>query len=528
MTTATSVTSIDVGQFDAAIFDLDGVVTKTARVHATAWKKLFDEFLEGWATHTGQTFQAFDLVKDYRPYVDGKPRNEGVKSFLYSRNISLPYGNEEDGPDQETICGLGNRKNAFFLETLKDHGVDPYLATVELIRALRAQGKKTAIVTASKNCVEVLESANLTLLFDVKVDGWDADQYHLRGKPAPDVFLKAAELLGVFPQRGVIFEDALAGVHAGHDGNFGTVIGIDRADQTAALYREGADIVVGDLVDIALSQGDTIFSRSSRALPPAFGMIEGLTVALKKKHLAIFLDYDGTLTPIVDRPELAVLSDEMRDTLRILADTWTIGIISGRDRKVVEQLVNINSLYYAGSHGFDIAGPAGVKIQHQVGKECLLPLDRAETKLRSSLATIKGVVIEHKKYSVAVHYRLVAPLDFEKVKRTVSQVLSSEPDLRKTEGKKVYELQPRVEWNKGKALIWLLQALNLSTNDSFPLYLGDDLTDENAFASLHEVGMGIIVDDTFRFTRASYRLKDPQEVLVFLKQLLHVAQEASL
>ena len=436
MTAATGTPSIDIRQFDAAIFDLDGVVTKTARVHAAAWKKLFDEYLKGWAARTGQPFQPFDLIHDYRPHVDGKPRNDGVKSFLDSRNISLPYGKEDDAHDQETICGLGNQKNTYFLEALKDHGVEPYLATVELIHALRTLGKKTAIVTASKNCVEVLETANLTQLFDVKVDGCDADHYNLRGKPAPDVFLKAAELLGVSPKRGVVLEDALAGVHAGHDGHFETIIGLDRANQTAALYHEGADIVVSDLVELSLRDDQEIVGRSVQAIPSALDSFKELTDALKKKRLVLFLDYDGTLTPIVDRPELAVLSDQMRNTLQALADRWTVGIISGRDRRVVEELVNVNSLFYAGSHGFDIAGPTRVNIQHQVGKEFLLPLDRAETKLRSLLTTIKGVLIERKKYSVAVHYRLVAPQEFEKVKEAVSQVLSSEPDLRKTGGKK--------------------------------------------------------------------------------------------
>ena len=523
----TTFSSIDMTRFDGAIFDLDGVVTKTAGIHADAWKRVFDEFLKRWATRTEQFFQPFDLIRDYRQYVDGKPRNDGVTSFLDSRGISLPYGYEDDASDQDTICGLGNRKDTLFLETLKDQGVEPYQVTLELIRAFRTQGKKTAVVTASKNCKEVLQTADLNHLFDVKVDGWDAEHYYTPGKSSPDGLLKAAKLLDISPPRGVVFEDTPAGVHAGRHGKFGMVIGIGHANHATALYKAGADIVVSDLIQLELCDGDAAPSRSVRAVPSALDLSEKLRDVIQKKRLAIFLDYDGTLTPIVDCPELARLANEMRQIVQALAGHWTVGIISGRDRGEVERLVNIDSLYYAGSHGFDIAGPRGVNIQYEVGTQFLPSLEHAETSLRKQLNHVDGVLIERKKYSIAVHDRLVTPQHCGVVREVVNHVLSAHPALRKTTGKRVYELQPGIDWNKGKALMWLLEALHLSANHVFPIYLGDDLTDEDAFTMLHDRGLGIIVDHTFRFTRAQCSLKNTKEVQQFLENLLEISQSLS-
>ncbi|MFQ5992179.1 MAG: beta-phosphoglucomutase family hydrolase, partial [Nitrospiraceae bacterium] len=214
---------LDAGQFQAFIFDLDGVVTKTAQVHATAWKKLFDRYLEERTKQEGKTFRPFDANLDYRRYVDGKPRYEGVKSFLESRGVTVPYGDPADEPDEDSICGLGNKKSLYFIQALKARDVETFPSTLALIREARAQGIKTAIVSSSKNCAAVLDAAGLTGLFDAKVDGVDLARNHLKGKPEPDMFLQAARLLGVAPERAVIFEDALAGVQAARQGSFGLV-----------------------------------------------------------------------------------------------------------------------------------------------------------------------------------------------------------------------------------------------------------------------------------------------------------------
>jgi beta-phosphoglucomutase family hydrolase len=237
-------------RFDAVLFDLDGVLTATARVHAAAWKEAFDEFLKRRADKKNEAFKPFDLKADYEDYVDGKPRNDGVKSFLASRNIELPYGNPDDPPDKETVCGLGNRKNKLFEEALKSGGVQVFDGSVAWLRYLRTQGIKTAVVSSSKHCQMVVEAAGIADLFDARVDGGVAEAQHLRGKPEPDFFLKAAELLQVKPLRAVVVEDALAGVEAGRNGGFGLAIGVDRKGDAEDLRRHGADLVMTDLGDM--------------------------------------------------------------------------------------------------------------------------------------------------------------------------------------------------------------------------------------------------------------------------------------
>ncbi|MGE5320402.1 MAG: HAD family hydrolase [Hyphomicrobiaceae bacterium] len=232
---------------DAVIFDLDGVVTRTARLHAAAWKQMFDAYLQ---SRGGQS--PFDEQGDYRRYVDGKPRNDGVRSFLQARGIELPEGSPDDAPEQETIYALGKRKNARFLQLLEEEGAEAFDSTLELIHALRRAGIRTAVVSASRNCVPVLKSVGALELFDAKVDGIDAQQSRLSGKPAPDMFLAAARQLGVPPQRAVVFEDALAGVEAGRAGGFALVIGVDRAGQAEALRQHGADAVVQDLAQVSV------------------------------------------------------------------------------------------------------------------------------------------------------------------------------------------------------------------------------------------------------------------------------------
>jgi len=233
--------------YDAVIFDLDGVVTDTANVHAAAWKLLFDEVLRITAASQGEPFAPFDLGCDYHAYVDGRPRYEGVQSFLRSRGIALDFGDPGDPPDASTVCGLGNRKDATFAELLSQQGVRVFHSTITLLRALQSAGVRRAIASSSKNCRHVLEIAGIEGLFDVRVDGLVLAELGLQGKPHPDLFLRCAELLDVAPPRTVVVEDALSGVAAARAGGFGLVIGLDRAGQGEALRAHGADVVVEDL-----------------------------------------------------------------------------------------------------------------------------------------------------------------------------------------------------------------------------------------------------------------------------------------
>jgi len=234
----------------ACLFDLDGVLTQTARVHAVAWKTTFDGFMKQRAEKTGEWFKPFDAVADYDEYVDGKPREEGVRSFLASRGVTLPEGTEDDPPDSDTVHGLGNRKDQLFLHLIRTHGVKTYEGSVQYLHAAREAALKVAVVTSSRNCAEVLRAARLEGLFDAQVDGNVAHARGLAGKPAPDTYVEAARMLGAKPSGSAVYEDALAGVEAGRAGGFGLVVGVDRVGQAAALHQHGADVVVKDLADL--------------------------------------------------------------------------------------------------------------------------------------------------------------------------------------------------------------------------------------------------------------------------------------
>ena len=509
--------------YDAVIFDLDGVITKTAAVHAAAWKKLFDSFLEKLAKRQGKKLEPFDIDQDYRKYVDGKPRFEGVKSFLESRGIELPLGSSEDGSDQETIHGLGKKKNKIFHELLEEQGVEAYEDAVSLLRKLKASGFKTAIISASKNCSSILEAVHLREKFDAKVDGLDAEQLNLNGKPEPDVFLEAARRLGVEPRRSIIMEDAIAGVQAGKRGKFGFVVGVDRTGHAADLEKNGANLAVNDLGSIAIKAG----SEESEA-PPASALdhLQEIFQQMQGKKLVVFFDYDGTLTPIVERPELAVLAAGVRQTIKKLAKHYPVAVISGRDLKDVQNLVDLDNIFYAGSHGFEIAAPKGQHWEHQSGKEFLPVLDRAEKSLRDRLEKkIQGVQVERKKFSIAVHYRRAEAGKTQEVEEAVDQVKEENAGLRKSSGKKIFELQPDIDWNKGKALLWLLEQLGLDGPGVLPFYLGDDITDEDAFRVLKDRGIGIAVQEKPAPTAARYLLRNPEEVEKFLTALIACTKE---
>ena len=231
------------------LFDLDGVITQTAKVHGAAWKEMFDDYLRERARQTGQPFAAFEAA-DYEEYVDGKPRYDGVRSFLASRGIELPEGRDDDPPGALTVRGLGNRKNELFRQRAREDGVEAYPGSVRYLRAARDAGLRHAVVSSSRNCHDVVVGAGIEDLLEVRVDGVTAKQERLRGKPAPDTFLAGARALGLTAAEAAVFEDALAGVAAGRAGDFGFVVGVDRVGQAEALKDHGADVVVTDLAEL--------------------------------------------------------------------------------------------------------------------------------------------------------------------------------------------------------------------------------------------------------------------------------------
>ena len=234
----------------ACLFDMDGVLTKTAAVHAAAWTQMFDDFLQARATAGQSAYKPFDTHDDYDEYVDGKPREDGVRDFLASRGITLPEGQPDDPPGAQTVYGLGNRKNQLLLKRISDDGVEVFDGSVRYLQAVQRAGLRRAVVSSSANTAQVLKVTGLDKYFEVRVDGVTIAQQHLHGKPAPDTFLDAARQLGVEPARAAVFEDALSGVAAGRAGHFGFVVGVDRVGQAQALAEHGADQVVQDLAQL--------------------------------------------------------------------------------------------------------------------------------------------------------------------------------------------------------------------------------------------------------------------------------------
>jgi beta-phosphoglucomutase family hydrolase len=234
----------------ACLFDLDGVLTETASLHAAAWKRTFDAYLRERANGTGELIAPFDLRSDYDTYVDGKPRFDGVRDFLASRSLTLPEGTPSDPPNAETVHGLGNCKNQLVLDLLRREGVEVYPGSLRYLSAARASQVGLAVVSASANTSDILAGAGIGDLFEVCIDGRTAAEQGLRGKPAPDAFLAAARALAVEPAEAAVFEDALAGVAAGRAGGFGVVVGVDRVGHGPALRAQGADLVVSDLADL--------------------------------------------------------------------------------------------------------------------------------------------------------------------------------------------------------------------------------------------------------------------------------------
>lgn len=485
--------------FQAVIFDMDGVLTRTADLHMQAWKQIFDDYLSRQSNQ-----QPFSRT-DYLAHVDGKPRFQGVRDFLDSRRLTLPYGKPSDSADCDTVCGLGNRKNARFLELLESKGVEVFEDAVAALKRWRRGGMKLAIITASRNGQWILEEAGLMDAVDVVIDGAVAAEKALAGKP--EIMLEAARRLGVAPANAVIVEDATAGIRAGREGEFGLLVGVSRNGNETALRDAGADHVTADVYGVSFL----------RRIPNALDHMEDLSAWRGTRPLAVFLDFDGTLAEIAEEPGKAEISEEARSALQRFA--CPVAVISGRDREDLESRVNVKGIYYAGNHGFDIAGKGH---QHTLPEadNAVKDVDHAERMARERLGDLSGVIIERKRYSLAVHYRKVKSEEvLEKVQQAVED-MRRETGLRKRNGKKVLELEPAVEWNKGRALRWLIDILPVSGEETpFIVYAGDDVTDEDAFFALREDGPGIYVGDALTCSLADYHVRDPGEVLHLLRNL---------
>jgi len=517
--------------FDAAIFDMDGVITDTAKVHAVAWKELIDGYLEELRQRepeAGNRLSPFRLPEDYRDHVDGKPRYQGLNAFLEHRDIHLPFGTPEDEPGTETVCGLANGKDRIFNRILDEEGAEIIRGTVDLIGQLKESGLRVAVASSSRNCRKILERAGVLHLFEARVDGETLREMGLAGKPDPDMFVEAARRIGAAPDRSIVFEDAGSGIEAGRRGAFGLVVGVAESDaHRIALRDAGAHLAVTREGMSALTPGtlDTWFSARNERRPSALEHWPALAERLRSFSPAIFLDYDGTLTPIVSRPDQAVIPPDTRAVVRDLANRYPTTVVSGRGREDVAGLVGVDGLNYAGSHGYDIeaGGSSGQEtdepIRHEVAAEVLPLVEELTRQLEDELSDVDGTVVEPKRFTVAVHYRMVADGEVARVEETVRSAVSNHPELRVADGKKVFEIRPDLDWDKGKAILWLQEALGLDGDDVLPLYVGDDTTDEDAFRILGDEGLGVVVTDTPRPTHATHQLQDTVEVREFLKRI---------
>ncbi len=519
--------------FKSVIFDLDGVVTKTALVHAAAWKEAFDEYLHLREERDKEPFHEFTHQNDYLPYVDGKPRYKGVKSFLESRGINIPYGEPTDSPDTETICGIGNKKNAKFCQVLRAKGVEVYPSTIEMIKSLEAAGVRIGVASSSKNCKKIIETAKIENFFKTRVDGIVSVEIGLKGKPEGDIFVTAAFNLGTIPAESIVVEDASSGAAAGRNGGFGLVIGLARENNQKELFENGADLVVTDLSEINLELIEQWFHKKPRDLLQSWDkesekiesiinpsyLRSGKSHLFSGKKIAFFLDYDGTLTPIVSRPELAVISREMQDTIKKLSQKYTTAIVSGRMREDVEKLVGIQGLIYAGSHGFDIKGPQVSMIEPQAEKTIPL-ISQIIERLKKELSDSEGIIIEEKKFSVAVHYRLADEKSVPGIKTLVQKIIRENRSLRLMEGKKVFEILPAIDWNKGKAVKWVMKALGINWKDFSVVYIGDDTTDEDAFRMVSTRGTSILISDKPKVSAADFVLSSPKEVKELFERVI--------
>jgi len=519
---------LNVEGIDAVILDLDGVITDTASIHAQAWKQLFDEYLHVRAERNNEEFRPFDIESDYLRYVDGKPRYDGVRDFLHSRGISLPQGDPDETPGSETICALGNQKNRYFLERLEKDGVKAYQSSVNFVKKVKSLGLRAAVISASRNAEAMLDAAGIQELFDVKVDGVDSQELRLKGKPDPAIFLEAARRFNVKPEEAIVVEDALAGVEAGRQGEFRVVIGVDRSGLGEELKKRGADIVVSDLSELKVKRAKPQRRASAKtiaALPSALEKRDEIFQRLHEKAPAIFLDYDGTLTPIVDDPAEATLPEPTKKTMKRLAAQYSVAIISGRDLADVKSMVGIKDIAYAGSHGFDISSPGDQHRYQDRGIDFLPALDRAEEEVAKVVGDIPGARVERKRFAIAVHYRQVDNARIDELEKRFDRVLSRFPDLKKTGGKKIFELRPDVDWDKGRALLSLLDALYADGDRVLPVYIGDDETDEDAFRAISGRGIAIVVGTEKRPTSAHYALRDPDAVAHFLHDLATLAED---
>jgi trehalose-phosphatase len=501
----------------AVVIDLGGVLVHTALIHINAWEQVFTEYFPDKGE--GPLFSE----NDYYTYFAGKPRYGRLQIFLNSKNINLPFGNEKDLPGDQTICSLENKKAKLFTRLINEGKLQVYEKAVEKIKYWKAKGLKTAVVSSDEKFKKALNLAEISNLFDVKIDSASSRKMGLKEKPEADLYVEAAKELDLPPESCVLFDDSVAGLQAGSKANYGLVVGVNRTNNRKELSENGADMVIDTFQDFDLFDNAEIDDWFIQSIPPFASEYSKIGKAVYKKIPVVFLDYDGTLTPIVQQPEDAILSKEMQDVLRECAAKFKVAAVSGRDMDDLRSKINIDNLIYAGSHGFRISGPGGLYMEHEKSAELLPKLDRMEEKLNTVFSnTTEGVRVERKRFAIAVHYRNAGAEDIPYIKQKVYETNSGRTGFKVGEGKMILEIKPDINWHKGKAVLWILEKLNLAdTSRYIPIYIGDDVTDEDAYEVLKNRGMGIQVGPGAKNTAAHFRLKNVYQVRLLLKELVN-------
>lgn len=503
--------TIDPRFYDAVLFDLDGVITDTASVHFAAWKAVFDAHLAGRDTAGPHEPNPFTDA-DYRRFVDGKPREDGIRDFLASRGISLPQGDFGDDGD-DSIQGLANRKQRLFGELLA-RGITGFESSVALVRQLHAAEIHTAVFSSSRNCADVLRAAGLDELFAVRVDGVVAQQLGLAGKPDPATLLEAARRLGVRPDRCVVVDDAVSGVTAGRAGGFGLVVGVARTGCTQELLTAGADVVVSDLTAMTVQVGGRRISTLPDALA-SFALMGGVTVA---RRPAVFVDFDDAL-PHGD-PGAGALTPRAARALQELSAWCPVAVFSSHDLSDIEPPVSPPGLWYSGGDGFEFSAPDGSHHQDDAAVASIPALDSAAAMLRNRLGEIPGIRLEHRRFAIMVHHGS-ASADHVRDVNVAAHAAARQHHLRINHGHNVVELRPDVDWQECATLHRIVETVGKG-QAILPIYVGSSLADEFAYDAIEHDGISIMLrrnEDDDRRTAARFRIDNAECVVDLIEHL---------
>ncbi len=500
-------------RIDAVIFDLDGVLTDTASAHFQSWKQTFDPLLRERAAQHGEEFEPFTMA-DYHTYVDGKPRFDGVRSFLVSRGISLEEGGEaKEAPgDADTVHAVGMRKNARYQEFLTRGQVERFDDALRFVDTLRQRGVALAVVSSSRNCATVLQAAGLSELFRARVDGNDLVAHNMAGKPAPDMFLEAAGRLGVAPENAVVVEDAVSGVEAGRRGHFACVVGMARTGNDEALANAGADVVIHSFDELDLRP--TGGQMPTNDLPDALEEVDAIVDQLGERRLAVFLDYDGTLTPIVERPEVG-RAQRRRCARR--SRGWPtrarVAIVSGRDLEDVRELVGLDGSTTPAATASTSRGPTGRSMPRWRRAPRSLPALDARRGRAAQGAGRRSRACRSSASASPWPCTTASVADARRRRRSSARstgcIGRSAGAAQDAAARRSSSCSRDIDWDKGKAVLWLLEALGLTAPDVVPLYIGDDVTDEDAFRRWPAGGVTWLCSRRPGATAAGYRLADP-------------------